>query len=352
MILPTTMRAARLHAWGDVRVEEVPVPRPGAGEIVVRIEACGVCGSDALTWYVEGKAADGPVVLGHEPVGVVAAAGEGVTELSEGDRVFVHHHAPCMACEECRRGLWSSCAAWRVNTLDPGGFAEYARVSAQSVAHDSFPLPEAMDTETGVFIEPLATGVRAVWRQGALTREDALLVIGLGSMGLLMTQLGEAYGAATVVASDFVPERRELAGRLGADLVLDPGAVDVADEVRHATGGRGADVVIVCPGDEAAVAAGIGAAAPGGRVVLFTPFPPDRPLAIDQSSMYFREVTLLQSYSCGPDETREALRLLETGEVRVKPLVTHRAGLDGVGAALERAKGVEGVEGVKTIIAP
>ncbi len=217
------------------------------------------------------------------------------------------------------------------------------------MTRDTLRLPAAVDTETGVFVEPLGTAIRAVRRQGTPGPDDALMVIGLGSMGLLMTQLGRVYGARTVIGSDFVAERRALAAGLGADTVVDP-ADDGADAaVRDATGGRGADVVIVCPGDEAAVAAGIRAAAPGGRVVLFTPFPPDRRLSIDQSAMYFREVTLLQSYSCGPDETREALRLLEAGEVEVKALVTHRAGLDGVGAALERAKGAEGV---KTIVFP
>lgn len=350
MTLPDTMRVARLRAWGDVRVEEAPVPRPGPGEIVVRIEACGVCGSDALVWYVERKAADGGVVLGHEPVGTVAAAGPGVERFAPGDRVFVHHHAPCMRCQECRRGLWSSCDTWRATNLEPGGFAQYARVPATNVAHDTLALPGDMDWERGTFIEPLATGLRAVRRNGALRSHDHLLVIGLGSMGLLMTQLGRALGAAGVIGSDFLEARRRLAAELGADAALDPAAGDIAAAVRERTGGRGADVVIVCPGDERAVRQGLDAAAPGGRVVCFTPFPPDRPLTIDQSTLYFREVQLLQSYSCGPDETRDALRLLRDDAIRTEPLVTHRAGLDGVAEALERAAGK--AEGIKTLVFP
>jgi L-iditol 2-dehydrogenase len=169
-------------------------------------------------------------------------------------------------------------------------------------------------------------------------------------MGLLMVQLARSYGAAVVMGSDFLPERRAAAAGLGAGITLDPGALGVASAVRAATSGRGADVVLVCPGAAAAVSDGLAASAPGGRVVCFTPLPPDQPLTIDQSALYFREIALLQSYSCGPDETREAMRLLREGVVRVHGLVTHRAGLDGVAAALERARGKG--DGLKTIVHP
>jgi L-iditol 2-dehydrogenase len=345
--VPDMMRVARLYAWGDVRVEEQPVPQPAGGEILVRIEACGVCGSDALTWYVARKA---PGVLGHEPAGVVVRTGPQVDHVRVGDRVFIHHHAPCGECAECRRALWSSCATWRATRLDPGGFAEYACVPPPNVARDTLLLPDDMDWETATFIEPVACCIRAVRRQGALAAGDAVLVIGLGAMGLVMTQLAREYGAAPVMGSDFLADRRARAHALGADTTFDPSKQDVAGEVRSATDGRGADVVIVCPGDVRAVAAGIAAAAPGGRVVCFTPQPPGPALTVDQSALYFREVALLQSYSCGPDETRAALRLLADHRLDVAALVTHRAGLDGVAAALERARGKG--DGIKTIIFP
>lgn len=350
MSVPREMRVARLYRWGDVRVETAPVPAPGPGEALVRIEACGVCGSDGLVWYVEGKARSAPAVLGHEPVGTVVAVGAGAKRVCVGDRVFVHHHAPCLTCAECRRGLWSNCATWRASRLDPGGFAQFARVPAINLAHDTLPLPDALDFDTAVFIEPLATCIRALRRQGRVGSGDTILVVGLGAMGLLMVQLARAYGAARVFGSDFVADRRERALRQGADAALDPAAVDVAAAVRAGSDGRGADVVLVCPGDAAAIGAGLDAAAPGARVVCFTPLPPDRPLALDQAALYFREITLAQSYSCGPDETRAALALLTDGTLEVRSLVTHRVGLDGVAAALERAAGKG--EGLKTVVYP
>lgn len=344
------MRAARLYAWRDVRVEEVPVPEIGAGEALVRIEACGVCGSDALTWYVDRKAADGPVVLGHEPAGVVESVGEGVENVRVGDRVFVHHHAPCMGCAECRRGLWSNCTVWRSTSLEPGGLAEYARVPAPNLAGDTLVLPDRIDFETATFVEPLATCVRALRRRGRLETGDAVLIVGFGAMGQLMVSLAGEYGARRILGSDFVADRRDRALRRGALAAWDPAATDVADAVREATDGRGADVVVVCPGTPEAVRAGLDAAAPGGRVVCFTPFAPGVELAIEPSDLYFREVSLTHSYSCGPDETREALALLAAGRVEVETLVTHRTGLDGTAHALERAH--DSGDGMKTVVFP
>jgi len=344
--MKTAMLAAKLHAWDDVRIEPLEIPRIGAGEALVRIEACGVCGSDALTWYVARKA---PAVLGHEPVGIVEEIGRGVSHLKVGDRVFVHHHAPCLQCENCRRCLWSNCATWRAAGLDPGGFAQYVRVSADSVARDTLVLPDTMSFDVGTFIEPLACCIRAVRRQGGLQPSDSVLIVGLGAMGLLMVQLARVYGAKRVLGTDFVAERRALATGFGASAVFDPAAPDSSEQIAAHTDGRGADVVIVCPGDSRAITAGLRAAAPGGRVVCFTPLAPEQSMKLDFSELYFREISILQSYSCGPDETREALRLLADGSIDTMPLITHRDGLRGVADALRRAKTTDGI---KTIIYP
>ncbi len=341
------MRAAVVHAWGDVRIEERPVPAPGPGEAVFRIEACGLCGSDAMPWYVDSKA---PVVLGHEPGGVIVAVADDVTAFSPGDRVFVHHHAPCMECAECARGLWSNCATWRRTRLDPGGFAEYARVPAPNLARDTLRLPDSVDFETATFIEPVACCLRAVRRKGDVSSGDTVHIVGLGAMGLVMAQLARVFGAERVTAADFDAGRRRLGRSLGVDIALDPATDDPSAAVAAASGGRGADVVLVTPGDPAAVRAGIRAAAPGARVVCFTPQAPDVPLALDQNLMYFREIALLQSYSCGPDETRQALDLLAAHAIDMSPLITHRAGLDGVAAGLDRALAKS--DGIKTIILP
>lgn len=343
MTLPGSMQVARLYAWGDVRIEEAPVPRPGAGEVVVRIDACGLCGSDALDWYVAQKA---PVVLGHEPVGTIIATGEGVAHHGVGDRVFVHHHAPCMTCAECARRLWSNCATWRATRLEPGGFAQYARVPAPNVAHDVLHVPAHVSDVAATFIEPAACGLRAL-AKARLESGDPLLVVGLGAMGLLIAELARALSCGRIFGSDYLAERRARAGARGI-VTLDAGGAWL-DELHRLSDGRGADVVIVTPGSPPAVHAGIAGAAPGGRVVCFTPLAPDRPLELDQNALYFREIELLQSYSCGPEETRHALSLLAAGVLEVETLVTHHVGLDGVAAALARA---HAADGLKTVVYP
>jgi L-iditol 2-dehydrogenase len=341
------MRVARLYRWGDVRIEQVRVPVIGPDEALVRIEACGVCGSDALVWYVESKA---PTVLGHEPAGVVVDVGDDVRSVRPGDRVFVHHHAPCGGCEECRRGLWSNCATWRATRLDPGGFSEYARIMAANLERDTLVLPDDMSFETATFVEPMACCIRAIRRHGQVEPDDSVLIVGLGAMGLLMVQLARVYGAGRVLGSDYLSDRRNYALDFGADEVFDAAEDDLAAAVRRQTNGRGPDVIVVCPGDPRAVRTAVDAAAPGARIVCFTPLPPESCLPINLSTLYFREITLAQSYSCGPDETREALRLLREHCVHVEPLVTHRVGLDGVADALERARGKGG--GLKTVVLP
>lgn len=239
---------------------------------------------------------------------------------------------------------------WRATHLDPGGFSEYARVMAPNVARDTLVLPDSMDFETATFIEPVACCLRAVGRWGEVSEGDAVAIVGLGAMGLVMIQLARHFGAAAVVGSDLLGDRRQRALACGADVAVDPTQTTLAEAARSVSAGRGADVVIICPPGDDAFRDGIAAAAPGSRVVCFTPRAPERPLSIDQSHMYFREISLRQSYSCGPSETREALRLLAHDKLDVATLVTHRDGLTGVAAALERTAAKGGT--IKTIVFP
>jgi L-iditol 2-dehydrogenase len=222
-------------------------------------------------------------------------------------------------------------------------------VLAPNLERDTLVLPDTMDFETATFVEPVACCLRAVRRWGRVQKGDTVAVVGLGAMGLVMTQLARVFGAANIVGSDLLAARRERGLAAGADIVVDPGVTPLSDAAR-AFNGRGADVVLICPPADAAFRDGVEAAAPGARVVCFTPRAPDRPLTIDQSMMYFREITLAQSYSCGPDETRDALGLLAGGRIDVASLVTHREGLAGVAAALERTAGKS--DAIKSIIFP
>lgn len=341
-----TMLAARAYALDDVRVEEVPVPALTPGDIRVQVSVCGVCSSDAMDWYLGNKV---PVVLGHEPVGIVHEVTPEVSDLQVGDRVFFHHHVPCMECRACQRGAYTSCRRWRSTGLDPGGFAEFVRVPAEIVRLDVLKIPAHVSDEAAAFIEPVACSLRAYAKldvePGAQT-----WIIGAGPMGLINIRLARHFGAEPIIVSDPVEVRRDYALRAGADLALDPDADDFGERLLEATDGWGAERVVVGPGAVGAIEHGLAYTAPGAIVLVFTPTPPEATVAYGPHDLYFKEVTITHSYSAGPVETREALSLLESGELQVEDLVTHRFGLDGVGEALKLAKTPD--DGLRAVIYP
>jgi L-iditol 2-dehydrogenase len=356
LTLPTLTRAAVYHPDGEIRLEVRPLRPPGPGEVLVRIRACGLCSGETMAWYMARKA---PVPLGHEPVGEVAATGTGV-EVPEGTRVFVHHHAPCGACRACRRGDAVHCPTWRRTRLEPGGLADYTLVPPEIVAADLLPLPEEVDDERGVFVEPLACAVKSLRRAG-LREGDRVAVVGLGAMGLLHVLAARALGAAVVAGVDVRPDRLEVARALGAIVGEGTPAGGVAVGARapagvDAAGGRidealldgGADVVVVTPPSPEAIATGMACTAPAGRLVLFAPLPPGATIPLPVHDLFFREVSLIPSYSAGPAETREALRLLAAG-LPVGRLVTHRLPLE---RAAEGYRLVASGDALKVVVKP
>jgi L-iditol 2-dehydrogenase len=309
------MRAAVLYDVDDIRIEERAVPELREGEILVRTKASGICSGDIMPWYIRRKA---PLVLGHEPAGVVAAVA-GETPFSVGDRVFVHHHAPCFACRACERGDYVQCATWRATKIDPGGMAQYFRVSLEN-QRDTLPLPDGVDFVDAALVEPLACVVKSLRRSGARPG-DRLYVIGLGVMGQLHVLAAKALGAK-VFGSDFLERRRDLARGNGAT-AFDPGEIQSALP-------DGADVVICGPGNDTALHAACEAAAGGGTIVMFTPFPPEMPVTLESQKFYFGDLRVVASYSCGPDDTREALSLVERGIVTAAKVAAERIGLEDV----------------------
>lgn len=325
------MKVAVSHDHLNVRVEERDVPEPGAGEMRVRIKLCGVCTSDTLGWYVKQKA---PVVLGHEPVAVVDKPGEGVTSFQSGQRVFVHHHAPCGTCRFCLREKYVLCPTWRKQALVPGGFSEQALVRPQSVEQDSFLLPEDMPDEAAVFIEPLACSVHA-FRAARMRPDDRVAIIGMGVMGFINAYTARAMGVREIAVADLMPERLKMAEEHELGEVVDGNRSDADQALRDALGGQGGDVVIVGPGNLPAMELGMAATAPGGTLVLFTPGPAEETLAINPFRMYFKDITVTTSYSCDPVDTRKALELIRGGHLPHERLITHRFTLEGTEEALK-----------------
>lgn len=343
------MKVARLYTASDIRVEDIERPEPGPGQALVRTRACGICTGDIMGWYLERRA---PLVFGHEPAGDIVALGDGVpadasgTEYAVGDRVFVHHHAPCGQCRHCRRGNPVHCATWRRTNLVPGGMAEYFVVSAENLATDTLRLPEPMSYAAGSLIEPAACAVKSL-RRADLRPGDTLLIVGLGIMGMLHVVLARAAGLR-VVGADLVDFRLRRALELGADAVIDVRRQSLAEGMMEVNDGAGADAVICGPGSIEAMEASIAAAAPGGRVVLFTTSKPDDVLPVRPYRIYFDEISLVPSYSCGPEDTRAAFDAIVGGVIREEDLITHRFGIDRITEAFAAAARVD--EALKTIV--
>ncbi|MDQ7818949.1 MAG: alcohol dehydrogenase catalytic domain-containing protein [Armatimonadota bacterium] len=342
--LPATTRAVVYRGPSDLRVEEVPLQPPQAGELLVRVRACGLCPGEVMDWYMARKA---PLVPGHEVVAEVVRAGAGAEAFAPGDRVFVHHHAPCLACRACRRGDYVHCPTFRRTRLVPGGLAEYALVPAEIVRADVRALPPALSDEAATFVEPLACAVKACRRAG-LGPGDRVVVIGLGVMGLLHVLLARRLGAEVVVGADRVPSRLRRAAALGAT-VVDVGREDLSDAVRGRTGGDGADVVVVGPGTVEALESGLSCAAPGGTVVVFTPTPPEARWPLPVHDLYFREVRIVPSYSAGPPDTAQALRYLAEG-LPVEDLVTHRLPLEQAAEGYRLVR--QATDALKVVVRP
>jgi L-iditol 2-dehydrogenase len=338
------VKVARLYDFLDVRIEEHPVPRIGPGEALVRARACGICSGDVVPWYIRKKA---PLVFGHEPVGEITAVGDDVSAFRPGERVFVHHHAPCFRCRACARGEFVQCPAWKQSHLDPGGMAEYFRVPAGNLAGDTLHLPDAVSDADGTLVEPLACVVKSLARAGSIDGAS-VLIIGLGVMGQLHVLLARHLGARQILAADLVASRCARAARLGADVTIDASTSELAAAVRDHTDGEGAEVVIVGPATVPAIEQGMACAARGGTVVQFMGTEPGATLPLSTFDFYFRELRLVPSYSCGPVETRRALDLIAAGVVRASHVVTHRFPLEQAAEAYRVA--AQDKAAIKTLV--
>jgi L-iditol 2-dehydrogenase len=331
------MKAVQVQRDGSVAVVDTPVPEIQAGEALVRTRVVGICGSDLLSWYVMQKAG---TVLGHEVAGEIVDVGSGVTDFSPGDRIAPHHHAPCLVCDACEAAKYVHCRTWRTTRLDPGGMAEFFRVSEANLRGDTLTLPPGLSFEAASLTEPLATVVKA-FRRAAFRRDQTVLVVGLGTAGQLAVRFARAHGASRVVGVDRVDSRLLLARESGADSVLDL-RITRSGDPRELEERRRYDLVFLCPGQVEAMRSGLELVAPGGTLLLFTMAPPEARWEISPNDVYFREVSIVPSYSCGPDDTREALDLIASRRVSIDGIITQRYPLEEAVTAFERARRPEG----------
>jgi L-iditol 2-dehydrogenase len=339
------VRVAMYYNNQDVRLEEMPMPRIGPGELLVKVLASGICGSDVMEWYRLKKA---PLVLGHEITGEIAEVGEGVDGYHVGDRVFVSHHVPCNTCRYCLHGLHTVCETLHTTTFDPGGFAEYLRVPPINVDRGVFLLPDEISFEDGTFIEPLACVVRGQ-RLAHLSPGQTILVLGSGISGLLHIAMARASGASRIFATDISKYRLDAALSLGADCVIHA-EEDVPVRLRQTNDNRLADLVIVCTGAFSAFCQALQSVDRGGTVLFFAPTEPGMDLSIPVNEFWRNGITLMTSYGGSPLDICQAIDLIRACRVPVHEMITHRLGL--ASAELGFSLVAKGEESIKVILEP
>lgn len=336
------MKVAVYYSNSDVRIEERPVPSIGNGEILVRMMASGICGTDVMEWYRQQKA---PRVLGHEMAGEIAEIGRNVADFKIGDRVFVSHHVPCYACAYCAAGNFTACDFLHNGNYEPGGFSEYIRVPKQNVKSGTLLLPHTMTYEEAAMIEPLACAVLGHNKLG-VNKGQTVLVLGSGISGLLHIRMAKLKGAK-VIATDINKYRLDKALEFGADHVFHASDYST-DKLISVNEGRLADRIVVCAGAQKAVQSAVSSIDRSGAVLFFAV--PREDIALPSMSFWRNEITVRFSYGAAPDDLKEAMKLIETGLVDAGRMITHNLPFNEIEQGFRLV--AEAKESLKVVIVP
>jgi L-iditol 2-dehydrogenase len=336
--IPATMLAAVYRGVKDVRMETVPVPKIGPGELLVRVHTCGVCGTDLKKIATGSHSA--PRIFGHETAGMIAAVGAGVRDFEPGDRVVVFHHIPCGDCYYCRHKTFAQCETYKkvgcTAGFEPsgGGFAEYVRVMDWVVEKGTIRIPEGVSFERASFVEPVNTCLKGIERM-ALAPSDTVLVIGQGPIGIILSVLAKRAGAR-VITSDLHAQRLTISKDFGLENSIDASRTHPVEAVRRQTEGRGADAAILAVGANSLIKTAMDAVRPGGRVLLFAQTQHGE-AGFDPAAVCMDEKTLIGSYSASVDLQDESVRFVMGGEMALESLISHRFPLARAAEALELA---------------
>jgi L-iditol 2-dehydrogenase len=351
--IPATMHAAVYRGESVVNVEEIPTPDIGRGEILIRVEACGICHTDLKK--IEHNLLEPPRIYGHETAGVVAAVGAGASKFRVGDRVVAFHHIPCLQCFYCRRKTYAQCPVYKrvgiTAGFEPagGGFAQYVRVMDWIVERGVERIPEGISFERATLVEPLNTCLKAVM-QCDPQADDFVAVLGQGPIGLMFTMLVRRVGAR-LGATDTIPERRGIAARCGAEFTWDPRTTDVAAAIKRLTAGRGADIVIVAASAPGIVDQAIACSRPGSRILLFAQTSATERIEASGADLCVGERTLFGCYSASVDLQKQSANLIFSGELPVEELISDRLPLVKIRSGFDLALH-PGPKSLKIIVQP
>lgn len=338
------MHIAMYYSNNDVRLEEIPVPDIGRDEILMRMESSGICGSDVLEWYRRHKV---PLVLGHEVSGQVEKVGRDVKKYKKGDRIVALHHVPCDNCHYCKAGHQTVCETLRKTNFMPGGFSEYIKLSPIHIEKGLLPLPDEVSYDDATFVEPLACVIRGQ-RIAGMGKGRTVLVLGSGISGLLHINVAKVSGARHIIATDVHDYRLKAAKRFGADEAIHASG-DIPARIREKTGGRLADIVIVCAAAKSVFEQALASVERGGTILIFSAAEEGLKLPLSVNELFWRnEITITSSYAGSPRDCKEALEWIKQKKVNVSGMITHRFPLEQTGEGFKLV--AQAKESIKVII--
>ncbi len=325
----------------DIRIEDVPRPKPGPREMLVKIISCGICGSDIVEWYRLPRA---PLVPGHEIGGKIVETGELIKKYKPGDRVFVAPKVPCMKCSYCKNGHYPVCS--NVKDRMPGGFSEFVSIPESLVEHGTYLLPDKISYDQSTFIEPVACAVRAQ-NLAELQKNQTILVMGCGMSGLIHVKLAKAKNCK-IIAVDINKKRLEFAKQIGADILID-GSENIGKRL-IAENTKKADVVVLCTSALSAIKQAWTCVDKGGAIVFFAVPGPKEKVIVPVNQLWTSEIRILTSYYCGPPDIAEAINLIETGTIEVDDMITHKLPLNDISKGFQLVMDAD--TSIKVIITP
>lgn len=339
------MKVAMYYNNNDVRIEEQEIPEISDDELLVKVIASGICGSDVMEWYRVKKA---PIVLGHELSGDIVKVGKNVKKFKVGDRVFVTHHVPCNNCELCKNNKQTLCPTIKKTKFYPGGFAQYLKVPEINVRYGTIKLPDNVTYDQGTFVEPLGCVVRG-FRVADYKKGETVLVLGSGMAGLLNIKLAKAYGAKKIFATDIDDYRLETAEKMGADFVINA-KENISDQIQKNNKGTLVDFVILCAGVPSAVKQAIDCVKPGGKILWFAMTAPGVDVPIPFFELWNKQITTYSTYAAEGKDLTDAIELLSAGKVKIEDMITHKLPMSQTAKGFKLA--ADAKDSMKVIIEP
>lgn len=326
------MKASVCYKQNDLRTEDLPIPEISDNEVLIKMLACGLCGTDIQK--IRGDTVNKPTVLGHEVVGEIVKKGKNVSKFEIGDRVITAIHVPCFTCHYCNKGHYTICEQFRTNNIDPGGFAEFIRIPKLHLNHLTHKVSNNVTDEEATLIEPIACCLHGL-KQADIRPNDSVLIMGAGTIGILHAQLAKIKGANKVIVSDMSEFKLQKALKVGCDYAINIKEKNIKDEVNKITDGQGVDVIVIAAGVSSLVADAVNMVRRAGKIIVFSGFDKNKLVTLDVSRFFKDEISIIGTYSVTPYEFPEALDLLEKRKLNTKEMITHVYPLNKLSEAID-----------------